>query len=204
MRKRYALILGALLLFFCPISACMPQVAAQVDFSSIFDDTDGVQVPIPMNCRVPNRSGSQCVWCSIECLSKYHKIETTSHLTDKYKHATGGGEVRRVLDSLGVKYTMQSEGNRDTQMLEDACAKGWGAGVGLNGTHMVNIVHFKGDVVKVIDNSDPGLGIRTWSKDQFLNRWDGWVIVMIPPGPPGGQTPGQNLPLAPRPPSSIK
>lgn len=203
MRKGYALILSVLLLF-CPTVA-RTQVSTQPDLLESLvepNDTEGVQVPIPMNCRVPNRSGSQCVWCSIECLSKYHKIEVTSHLTDKYKRATGGNEVRRVLDGLGVKYIMQAEGNKDTRILEDACSKGWGAGVGLRGTHMVNLVHFKDDTVKIIDNSDSSLKIRTWSKDQFMKAWDGWIVVMIPPNQPDGQAP--NVPLAPRPPSSVK
>jgi hypothetical protein len=199
MRKGYALILSALLLAFSSFS--MPPVLADIDYRSVLDeDMRDVQVPIPMECRVPNRSGDQCVWCSLECLSKYHKIEAGSHLTDTYKNSTDGKEVRRVLDGLSIKYTMQAEGNKDVKILEDACAKGWGASVGLSGVHMVNVVHFKGDVVKVIDNADSTLKIRTWTKDQFFKRWDGWTVILVPPN----DKPSTQAPLPPRPPSSVK
>lgn len=185
------------------------QPLARADIIKAADDTDGVQVPIPANCRVYNRSGSQCVWASLEVLARYHKISELYTLTQKYKHATGGGEVRRVLNGLHIKYIMQDEGEYDTQILVDACAKGWGAGVGLHGTHMVNVVHFKDGVVKIIDNSDSSLKIRTLSMNQFLRSWDGWVVVLIPPNPP--EPPQKSLPpkvpedeLKPRPPSSIK
>jgi len=166
------------------------------------DDAEGVQVPIPMSCRVPNRTRYQCVWCSIECLARYHKIPEASHLTDDHKGKTGGGEVRQVLNRLGIKYQQQYEGNYDKKLLIDACAKGWGAGVGVNGNHMINLVHYKDGVVKVIDNSDRSLRIQTWTEQQFLQHWDGWVITLVPPGSPGdGVAPP---PLAPRPPSAIR
>jgi len=205
MRKGFlALILGVSL--FLGFAIPVLQVPARADIVKVSDDTDGVQVPIPMSCRVYNRSGSQCVWCSIEVLARYHKIEALYTLTQKYKHATGGGEVSRVLNRLNIKYTMQDEGERNTQILIDACEKGWGAGVGLHGTHMVNVVHFKDGVVKIIDNSDSSLSIRSMSMNQFLRAWDGWVVVLVPPTPPTPPQPPKEPKdeLIPRPPSAIK
>jgi hypothetical protein len=205
MRKLFALLLGVSLIFTPTFAAPMQ---AQVETYKLLaqDDTQGVQVPIPMNCRVPNKSGSQCVWCSIQTLGQYHKIESLCNLTDKYKSSTSEGPVRRVLDSLNIQYKMQSEGNKDTQILIDACSKGWGAGVGLNGTHMVNIVHFSKSeaVVKIIDNSDSSLKIQTWQMDQFMKRWDGWTVVIVPVNSPPKNPPANSPDLQPRPPSQIK
>jgi hypothetical protein len=131
--------------------------------------------------RTYNRTGVQCVWCSISTLAKYQGITAAANLTDRYKSQSHEGEVRRVLDGLGVKYKMQSTGNRDTKILKDACAKRWGAAVGLRGVHMINVVHFEGGQVKTIDNCDSKLSVRTQSEREFLAAWDGWAVVLIPP-----------------------
>jgi hypothetical protein len=121
------------------------------------------------------------VWCSISTLAKYLGIPAAAHLTDRYKGQSHEGEVRRVLDGLGVRYRMQSSGNHDPQILKDACAKRWGACVGLRHRHMVNVVHYADGVVKFINNCDRSLSVRQLSEREFLSQWDGWAIVLLPP-----------------------
>ena len=64
---------------------------------------------------------------------------------------------------------------------------------------MINVIHFKDGVVKVIDNSDPTLKVQTWTESYFMRRYDGWAITLVPP-----EKPIDNNPMTPRPPSSIK
>lgn len=203
MRKWLALLASAFLVFATTAAPAYAQPQPIAPIQVVQDDTDGVQVPIPMNCRVKNYTGIQCVWSSLSCLARYHNIPAAKNLIDKYKSYAGPGDVRRALDPIGVKYVMNT-GTKNKQFLVDYCAKGWGAGIGLNGTHMVTLVHFKDGVVKIIDNSDPSLRIQSMSEDQFMRRWDGWAVVLIPPTPPAPPAPPAPLPLAPRPPSAIK
>jgi hypothetical protein len=143
--------------------------------------TPNLQVPVAQDARAYNRSGVQCVWCSLETLARYQGIAAASKLTDRYKGQSHEGEVRRVLDGLGVRYRMQSIGNKNPQILKDACTKRWGACVGMRGVHMINVVHFEGGTVKTIDNCDSKLSVRTLSEKEFLSSWDGWAVVLIPP-----------------------
>jgi ABC-type bacteriocin/lantibiotic exporter with double-glycine peptidase domain len=143
--------------------------------------TPDLQVPVATDQRTYNQTGVQCVWCSISTLAKYQGITAAANLTDRYKGQSHEGEVKRVLDGLGVKYKMQSSGNRDPKILKDACARRWGAAVGMGGTHMINVVHYAEGQVGIIDNCDRSLSVKKLSEQDFLRRWDGWAIVLIPP-----------------------
>lgn len=143
--------------------------------------TPDLQCPIAPEMRTYNQTGVQCVWCSLSTLAKYQGIAAACALTDRYKGQSDEGQVRRVLDSLGIRYRMQSAGRKDPRILQEACSRRWGACVGLRGQHMINVVHYAEGVVKVIDNSDRTLAIRTLSERDFLALWDGWAVVLIPP-----------------------
>jgi hypothetical protein len=154
-----------------------PQSVVSLPSQPIFN---GIQVHIPKECRIFNRSRSQCVWCSLECLGRKHAIPATYTLTQRYKGTSGPGQAASVLQALGVKYYMQT--SNDKKFLITACANGWGACVGLNGAHMINVVHYKDGVVKVIDNQGPhALEVQEWRENYFLSRWDGWAITLVPP-----------------------
>lgn len=143
--------------------------------------TEDCQVFVPKQHRARNRTGIQCVWASLECLARIHGIEKASHLTDRYKHTAGPGDVRMILKSYGVDYRMSLPGRRDKEFLKTCCANGWGACVGLGGAHMINVIHYKDGKVKVIDNSDSQLRVQTWTEERFLQMWDGWAVALVPP-----------------------
>jgi ABC-type bacteriocin/lantibiotic exporter with double-glycine peptidase domain len=144
--------------------------------------TPGLQVPVAQDLRTFNQTGVQCVWCSLATLAKYQGHATAAQkLTDRYKTQAGPGQVRSVLDGLGIRYQMQASGNKDPQLLRDACARRWGAAVGLRGVHMVNVLHYAGGQVGLLDNCDRTLTVRTMSEQAFLAQWDGWAVVLIPP-----------------------
>jgi hypothetical protein len=154
-------------------------------------DCVGVQVPIPKNCRVYNRSGSQCVWCSLECLARHHNVkelyEGNGRLTKNYTWATGPGEVQRVLNSRysTVKWKqIQNRGQLKGFIKTYVCDKKFGIGLGIPG-HMLNLVHYdeEAKIVKIIDNGGPrALQIQDWSMEKFERLADGWAVTVFPPG----------------------
>jgi hypothetical protein len=156
-----------------------PTLKPQSTDPELFD----VQVPIPKEMRVYNHSGSQCVWCTIEMLAKFNNIPGAKDLTNSYKYATGPREVKRVLESRGVKFKQTYDRNED--MLEEYVTKrNLGVGVDVNnGHHMILVCHFdkKAGIVKIIDNSDHSLKVQTWSLSHFRNKWSDWILVILPP-----------------------
>ncbi len=168
-----------------------PQIQPPAPPSPVEPDCVGVQVPIPKACRVYNKSGSQCVWCSIECLCRYHGIkdvfEGDSRITKHYTWATGPGEVSRVLTSRYSTLKWRQIQNRSQMkafIKEYVSEKKFGVGIGIPG-HMLNLVHYDeaAGIVKVIDNGGPkALQIQDWSMDKFNRLADGWVLTVFPPG----------------------
>lgn len=140
----------------------------------------GVQVPIPRDMRIFNQSGSQCVWCTLEMLGRFNKVRGTDGLTRQYKHATGPGEVNRVLTRRGVKFRQVT--GKDMDFLEEWVAnKKLGCGIGVDGRHAILVCHFeRGKSVKVIDNGDPQLRVQTWDWSRFTRHFSGWVFVVFP------------------------
>lgn len=131
--------------------------------------------------RVANRSGAQCVWASLETIGRHFGIAPLYDLTAHYRGTSDPGEVSRVLGSRGVKYYGRSEGPQDYQGLQSALANDWPVAVGLGGIHMLLLVDMDASSVKVIDNSDPRLGVQQWPLQRFRQRWDGWYVTIPPP-----------------------
>ena len=137
---------------------------------------------IPREIRIPNRTGSQCVWCSLETAARYHKIEQLYGLTARYKGTAGPGNVEPVLQRANVRYRMAQTGCRATWWLKDSIDKGYPVAVGLNGSHMVTLVGWADGYYEIIDNSDRALEVRRWPAARFERSWDGWAIALIPDG----------------------
>lgn len=149
-----------------------------------------VQVDVPPTCRVRNRTGSQCVWASIETLARKHNIGRASDLTNFYGGVASEGDVNSVLQSRGFqleKHYYQSYRGMtwNTTFIPRACQHGWGACAGIghgNICHLVNVVHYKDGVVKIIDNFGPrALEVQEWPESKFLSLWNGWAISLVPP-----------------------
>jgi hypothetical protein len=91
-----------------------------------------------------------------------------------------------VLDKAKVRYKVQKRGDTDTAVLSGACKDGLGAVVGFRplqdggGGHIVTVVEFTDDTVKVIDPNDQDGRVRTMPRDRFLHWWDGFTIVLQP------------------------
>lgn len=149
--------------------------------SLVRDDTEGVQVPIPMKDRVYNKTGIQCCWSSAETLARYAEIKILYDLTERpeYRSYANPDPVKRMFNRFNVKYKMQYAGNKDTKILIQTCKiERRGIAFAISG-HVMVLVHFdpKADVVKYINNSDRTLAIRTWSMEKFMRVWTGWCYV---------------------------
>lgn len=145
----------------------------------------GVQVPIAKEDRKFNKSGVQCVWCSLETLGRHNGVPNTYDLTDKYKQATHPGYVAEVLNERGITFKQINAGRfASTRFIREyVVKKKYGVAVGLQGTHMVTLVHYDDDknIVKVIDNGGPdALKIQTWTMEKFNQRFDGWALAIFP------------------------
>jgi hypothetical protein len=160
-----------------------------VVISSQKGDVTLCQVQISRECWVENKTGSQCVWCSAECLARKHGIESCYDLTARYKGVASPGDLDRVLQERGLVrgrhyYHSPMGAPRDRSFLVNSCANGWGCAVGVghgNVCHVLNVIHYKDGVVKVIDNSNLSRGVQSWKEDEFLNRWNGWAYTLVPP-----------------------
>jgi hypothetical protein len=143
------------------------------------------QVKIAMEDRVPNKTGIQCVWSSIETIARHQKIEVLYDITEdsRYKGFAGPTSAAKMLDLKKVKFEQTYPGSkRDTRLLIQGCQRDkTGVAFGVPG-HMMTMVHYDevDKVVQYIDNSDKTLTVRTWTLSEFNRRWDGWSLVIYP------------------------
>lgn len=143
-----------------------------------------IQCPIPMENRVPNFTGIQCVWSSIEMIGRRAEEPklTNPPLTTRSecKSYASPTLASRVLTSLNVRFE-QSYGNRDQgiALIKKAMAEGRGCLFGVPGHAMV-LVHYDEEtsVVKYVDNSDSTLKVQTMTMERFIKAWDTWALVI--------------------------
>jgi hypothetical protein len=148
------------------------------------DELEGVQCPIPLECRVKNYTGIQCVFSSLECLGRWGEIEELINppLTSRSncKSYSGPSDAAHKIAALGVRFeNAYGDKNKALNLLKRAMSEGRGALMDIPG-HAIVICHYdeKAQIVKIIDNSDRSLKIQTWSMDKFNKLWNGWIMVV--------------------------
>ncbi len=146
---------------------------------------EDLQVPILKEDRVLNVNDKRCVWCSIEVLARRAKDKRLYGLSQDYEGPANEGNVRWVFNDRGISYKMNPQGNTSIYAIYDFLVipcqyEKRGVAVGIDGRHMVNVVHYdiKERVVKVLDNSDKKLRIRTLNWEWFHEHWDGSAIII--------------------------
>jgi hypothetical protein len=144
----------------------------------------GTTAAVPPGAPQPNRSGMQCVWCSLETLGRMHGVKALYGLTKTHTWPSGPGEVAQVLRRRDVRFRQTT--NATLAMVRDACERGLGCLVDVhNGRHAKVVVGFdeKRRKVWIIDNGGPfSCQIHEWSLDHFRNEFSGWVCVIYPGG----------------------
>lgn len=141
------------------------------------------QADILKENRIFNKSGSQCVWCSLETAARHEGITELYDLTSKYTFATGDQFVNTVLTQRNINFKMQWEGTgKNTNIIETYLVKKcYPVAFGVPG-HMLVLCHYDKEkqFVRVIDNVDRELRVQKWTMEQFMNRWTGWAVVVLP------------------------
>jgi hypothetical protein len=136
--------------------------------------------------RMRNRPPGRCGWCALETLGRHHQIKDLYGLVDGHESTANPEDLVAVLNKLRIDYKLQNRGDHDTALLKSCCASGLGAVVGFRplvdggGGHIVTLVEFTDDIVKVIDSNDQDCHVRTMSTERFLHWWDGFTLVVQP------------------------
>jgi hypothetical protein len=144
------------------------------------------EVNIDPDCRMKNRPPGRCGWCAVETLARHHRIKSLFGLVEDHPSTANPDDLTAVLDKLHVRYQLQNRGDRSTAILRSSCREGLGAVVGFRplregaGGHIVTLVDFSDDTVKVIDPNDQDGRVRTMSAERFLHWWDGFTLVIQP------------------------
>lgn len=145
---------------------------------------DSLQCPIPMEDRVPNYTGIQCVYSSTEMLGRWAEepklVEPPITSRSDCKGYSGPSRLSSILRKLEVRFE-QSNGSRSKglQLIKKAMDEGRGCLFGVPGHAMV-LVHYdeSNDRVCWVDNSDRSLKVQTMSVSRFKQRWDSWICII--------------------------
>jgi hypothetical protein len=123
----------------------------------------------------------------LETLGRHLQLEALYGLTDNNPSRCSPRTLRSALRKIGVGFRIQYPGNYDETILRDAIKRDLGAAVGLrelnpgDGGHIVTLVDFADDTVRIIDSNDKSRRTRTLGREAFLDRWDGFALVLDPP-----------------------
>jgi hypothetical protein len=144
------------------------------------------EVNIASDCRMKNRPPGRCGWCAVETLARHHRIKVLYGLVEDHASTADPEDLTAALDKARVRYHLQKRGDRDPALLRSSCEDGLGAVVGFRplyegaGGHIVTLVDFTEDTVKVIDPNDQDGRVRTMPTERFLYWWDGFTLVLRP------------------------
>lgn len=144
------------------------------------------EVDIPPDCRVKNRPPGRCGWCALETLSRHLRIRAMYGLTDHHPSLCSPHSLEECLKHTHIPYRIQYPGRLSEEILRYAVRADLGAAVGLRGLHpgeekhIVTLIDFRDDAVKVIDPNDPECRTKQISVERFRRWWDGFALVLEP------------------------
>lgn len=151
---------------------------------AFFSSTSHAEVKIALKNRIRNHPEGRCAWCALETLGRHHGIKSLNGLADKHGTRATQKDLEAALDDLHIDYRTQPVGSRSTTILRYAVRENLGAIVGFRelvpgqGPHMVTLVDFGPEEVRVIDSNDADGRIRTMPLKRFLSWWDGFALVL--------------------------
>jgi hypothetical protein len=156
----------------------------------LFASLAWAELKVEPACRIRNLPPGRCGWCSLETLGRHHQIKALYGLAGDHATTCAAADLEAVLDEKHIRYRVQHAGELDQQILRDAIRNNLGAAVGFRelrpgaGGHIVTLIDFTSEGVKVVDSNDADGRIRQMSLDRFLYWWDGFALVLeIGPNP---------------------
>jgi hypothetical protein len=120
----------------------------------------------------------------LETLGRHQRIKSLIGLTANNARQARPEDLVQVLNDNHISYRIQCRGDFDTDILRQAIQKNHGAVVGFRelrpgcGGHIVTLIDFGQDEVRLIDPNDADHRVRTITRDRFLHWWDGFVLVL--------------------------
>lgn len=151
---------------------------------TLLSSTAHAEVNIALKNRIRNRPEGRCAWCALETLGRHHGIEALYGQADRHPSRATPADLEAALDAARIDYRTQSIGSRNTTILRYAIRENLGAIVGFRefrpgmGPHMVTLVDFDTEEVRVIDSNDADGRVRTMPLKRFLSWWDGFALVL--------------------------
>jgi hypothetical protein len=146
---------------------------------------EGVQCPIPKECRVFNKTGIQCVWASIETLGRWAECKELLEpeaLTERSrcKSFAGPSDASEVLNKYKVRFEQSAQGREKGIALIKKAMKEKRACLWSIPGHAMVICHYDEEKNEFmwIDNSDRSLKIQKGTIQTFNKKWDGWILVI--------------------------
>jgi len=142
------------------------------------------EVQIAASYRIKNRPPGRCGWCAVETLARHLHIRKLHGITQAHPTRTTLEDLEGAVNDAGAAYRLQRPGDLNTTILRDAISAGLGAAVGFRelfpgaGGHIVTLVDFTDQEVRLIDPNDADGRTRTMPLDRFLYWWDGFVLVL--------------------------
>jgi ABC-type bacteriocin/lantibiotic exporter with double-glycine peptidase domain len=142
-------------------------------------------INIPVQHRVYNESGQQCLWCSCETLGKFHELQEVNDLHKYYRSSAQIADVVKILRQKGIKVYWENRFAVKGDAVDKYVNKyQWGIAVeveiGSNKYHMVVVVEYDKHYVRYIENSEKGSPIRAMPRTSFDSKWTGGYIVIVP------------------------
>ena len=144
------------------------------------------EVNISADCRIKNRPPGRCGWCALETLARHQQVTALYGVTEKNARRARPEDLEHVLTEADVDYRIQRRGTFGTRILREAVRQDRGAVVGFRerspgaGGHIVTLVDFGAEEVRVIDPNDADGRVRTMSRERFMHWWDGFALVLNP------------------------
>src|SRR5438477_4637449 len=114
------------------------------------------EVPTDPANRLSNNDGRSCGWCALETLARTQGIEALYGIRDARQRVGGSlindENAKAQLDYLGVRFTMQTHGERNPKFLSDTLVTGRGVAVWFGGRrgHVVLLVELTAESAKFV------------------------------------------------------
>ena len=130
--------------------------------------------------RVPNRTGWQCVWSSMETIGRHHGMRDLYNLTE-YDGPVNPDIARSIIETRGHKCYWRPRGPAHLEEVQRMLDWHWPVSIEVAWadwpiSHMVVVEEVTPEFVRVIDDGHE----QKWKREWFDGHWTGRYITIVP------------------------